>query len=546
MREAARKSASQSRGCVRAVVFVFCFGSAAALLFALVWQGARLNSAATTATRDSIRSSAQNKFTSSVSRRLGRPAAPPPPDPRHPISGDLTNPFPGETVPLTVAVVELTGHPPLLARSDLNPGGPDFETKGAPVSTSFLIADPPKDGGDDRVYAYVVRSEDTNRDILLALLTSPGRVRGKRDATDGPPAGPLTVLPAEGAVSCKASPVTWRYWCRAALARSVSGLFPPFSLPLHPPADGVHTRAPPPDFKSTRLWSIDAGSTAAGYYGLLSASLGVPAIVVEPQPQCEMWARTAAAASGLSNAVASLLTVPAGIPGGFQSIPTRTGCQGTSTIEAGPGADALAQQYAAYPRALLNATRVPLQTLDAVVDELEAAAGHPPRSVLFLVVKIDATGWEDVVVLSGMAGLLKQRRVGTVVVEINKQHLARRLRLGGGDAFARNPLSGDISTHGTVGFVPARSRAQAAISPADNAVIAAHIAAFARSMFAHGFQLLTADRGWFSAQDPFDAATDAAKPASVDEWADKLMLRGEVDLFFVLPDSIPLGVAGGK
>ena len=479
------------------------------------------------------------------------------------IGGEPALPVPGEALPPLVAeVVKLTGHPPLLSRADLLPGGPDFETKGALATTYFRIADPPPGGGDDSVYRYALRSEDTLRDVVLALLTSPGRVRAQRDKTDSPP-GAVSLLPAD-APSCKASPVTWRYWCRSSLLRARPELAGPLSrrgLPVGASGtdgstggvtDGVHDPTSIPTLPSTRLWAMDVGSTTSGYYGLLAASMGVPALLIDPQPQCGLWTRAAAAASGLSGGIATVLAVPVapGSGGGdaFSSVPARSGCQGTSTIDKPPGSDLLAAQYGALA---VNTVRVPFLSVDAIVAAEEAAAGHPPGSTSFLFVKVDAAGWEDGV-LGGMEGLLASHRVAALVVEVNKQHLVRRLRAGtsagGGELLmAGSPADVDTPTQGTAGYAPPATRAgQTPITPAENLVLAAHLARLARSMFSHGFQLLTADRGWFSAQDPFDASSDAARPGDVDAWAAKLMAHGEVDLFFYLPDSTRVGGGGGE
>ncbi len=144
-----------------------------------------------------------------------------------------------------------------------------------------------------------------------------------------------------------------------------------------------------------------------------------------------------------------------------------------------------------------------------------------------------------------MEGLLKDRRVLNMVIEINKHRLAMRL-----------------------GLSSAENRAPPfTITAADNAACAQHIVAMCKRLFGHGFQMLTyvhfrlvvgcdrattfmlfcsGDRGWWAAQvrvserciipasgspplqDPYDSTTS---DATLSEWANKMMAT-EVDLFF--------------
>ncbi len=64
-----------------------------------------------------------------------------------------------------------------------------------------------------------------------------------------------------------------------------------------------------------------------------------------------------------------------------------------------------------------------------------------------------------------------------------------------------------------------------------------------RALLTLGYEMLTADRGWWAAQDPFDAA-NADGPATpgrptLREWAGKVM-RNELDVWFYLPADDPV------
>jgi hypothetical protein len=99
--------------------------------------------------------------------------------------------LPWERLPLVHYTLRLTGHPPLVSRGDLTPSGsPDMENFGlAPAlgaPPAFFMVDP-WEGSEaaaaaaaplsDSPLRYVVQSEDSIRDIVMAMLASPGKVR---------------------------------------------------------------------------------------------------------------------------------------------------------------------------------------------------------------------------------------------------------------------------------------------------------------------------------------------------------------------------------
>ena len=75
------------------------------------------------------------------------------------------------------------------------------------------------------------------------------------------------------------------------------------------------------------------------------------------------------------------------------------------------------------------------------------------------------------------------------------------------------------------------------ISDEENAQLSAELAELVRTrLVARGFEVLVADRGWWSAQAPFTAADQPAVDGmTIDEWAERLNRRSEVDIWAYLP-----------
>jgi hypothetical protein len=83
------------------------------------------------------------------------------------------------------------------------------------------------------------------------------------------------------------------------------------------------------------------------------------------------------------------------------------------------------------------------------------------------------------------------------------------------------------------------------ISDAEDAELSTEIARLVRSLLARGFEVLCADRGWWSAQAPFTPdGGPASDGATVEGWAAKINRRSEVDVWGYLPatkaGSLPL------
>ena len=214
-------------------------------------------------------------------------------------------PLPGERVPLVYEVATITGRPPLLCRADMGDASDDAVWGEGCPHPSFFVADPPKDAG--APYAYIREAEDVMRDVFVAVLTSPGRAlngrgRAATDATE--PDSRLNYF------ACKPSPVTRPYFCAGPLLDEEKG--------------GRYERS--------GLWVVDVGANV-GYFPLLAASLGFPALSIDEQPHCAALVETAAQASGLTGLVRSRTLRLAATPGGVLRVPPR-GCVGSSTLPA--------------------------------------------------------------------------------------------------------------------------------------------------------------------------------------------------------------------
>ena len=501
-------------------------------------------------------------------------------------------PLPFERIPLVRYTLRLTGHPPLVSRSDVTEdGNPDFERFGVPADIpvpSFFMADP-HDGAPageplpehmahtESPLRYVVRSEDAVRDIVLGMLASPGRVRGEGGK------GPRT---------CKASPVTRPYACLAQLRDVRPGLF-----------EGGGGGAPLPAEKGGPL-VIDLGFTSGGFYGLLAASQGVSAMVVDSQPQCAMWAGLGAAASGSAH----LLRVHAAVPvspeaaDGAASVRAhlRTGCLSTSTTDEHPAAvDTFAFYGAPAPevsqdgREEAEAARsqvgtegmpltggrdtmeLPLASLDDLLCATYPAAcadgggGAPPA---LLLVKIDARG-RELDVLAGMARVLASPalRPLNILVEVNKQHTAAVMGLSSARAAAKAAgVKFPPGVPGAEGLVAGFGLPAFDLNDAENEAVAERYVALVQLLLDEGYEVLVSDRGawrgraaarpilllalsaqsaqrspappppppflpagWWAAQDPWrDFNVDPSRPLSdgttLTSWSEKLTQRNEV------------------
>ncbi len=436
----------------------------------------------------------------------------------------------------------------------------------APVPAFFAV-DPHEGGGGgggapaDSPLRYVVRAEDAIRDLVYAVLASPGAVRGGGAAR-----------------TCRASTVTRPFPCMASLRHAQPWRFSG--------RDGGG--APLPAARGGPLL-VDMGFTSAGYYATLATSLGVSALAVDTQPQCSMWARLAARANGADVAAYAAVALPpaavargaaaaaAAAAGASVRAPLRTGCLTTSTLEGHAARADVARWYSAsapqpaddasHGEAAAVAARsrvgteggapgsaaaatdadavaIPLAAGDDILcavypgfcgGDASADAGPTPAIILL---KIDARGYETAAV-DGLARTLASPATAplNVVIELNKQHTAVALGLPSAVA-AGAPAPAPATDDALVAGVELPSFA---LSAEDNAAVADRYIALVQRMLRLGYEGLSSDRGWFAAQDPFsgkqagDEAAQLHDGTSLRSWAEKAAVRGEIDLWFYRP-----------
>ncbi len=455
-------------------------------------------------------------------------AAPPPP----PLLAALEAaaralaPLRGERIPLMHYTLAMTGHPPIVVRSDVSANGqPDFENFGLPreiAAPHFFAVDafegaaPPPAATTDSAFRAVVHAEDTIRDVFVAALLSPGRVR------DG-----------AAAPSCKTSPVTLPFACLASLRARAPRAFARDGAPLPAAAGGPLV--------------LDIGHTAGGYYGLLAAAAGVSSLLVDTQPHCTLWSRLAARASDAAALVTAFAAIPvppaaagrAAGGGGAAAVAAarvRTGCIGTlTTMPHARAADVDAYYGGAPPerpaaeadgRAAAELARkfqqteaapalgdagggarvdVPVAGVDDILCAVYGGAlcgdgGGEAAAPLILVAKIDARG-REAAVLDGMARVLASPalRPRNLLIEVNKNHMAAVLGLPSARAAARagGAVPGDTSDDA---LVRGYDTDEIVISDADNAVLADALVAIMTRLMKAGYEVLVSDRGWWAAQ----------------------------------------------
>lgn len=538
----------------------------------------------------------------------------------------------GERIQLVQHTMSLTGHPPLVSRSDVSTDGqPDFANFGLPLqipAPHFFVVDPDADPhpGDeqqqiqlakalglrstasssallpsglrytDNPFRYVIRSEDAIRDVVAAILLSPGKQR------DG-----------KAEITCKTSPVTAPYACLASLRQSHPALFEGGTGKPVPAAEGG-------------LLVLDIGHTSAGYYSLLaSAGASVSSISIDTQPQCSMWASIGAGASGLSSLAQSIAAVPVPpaqarlVDASADSVAarTRTGCLGTSTTESHPRHKDVERYYSSGPRlpngkaagdedhrkqaengrglfgiegpppgyglgidqsssssaasttatdstkqddqrptaadASSPTTDIPVSSVDdllcAVASDAFCASSSSTHSSAptVLIAKIDARG-REAAVLAGMQNMLGSSSLKPkhLLIELNKQHAAawmglpsaRKAAIAAGHATSE--ADADAWLHSEAALVAGYDLLPFDLSAEDNAAVSASYVSLMKQLLSLGYEVLTADRGWWAAQDPFrPGPAYRDKPLSdgttIESWADALNRRGEVDIWAYLP-----------
>ena len=482
--------------------------------------------------------------------------------------------LPWERLPLVHYTLRLTGHPPLVSRGDLTrDGNPDMENFGlAPAlpAPAFFMVDPWE--GDaaaaaaaaplsDNPLRYIVQSEDSIRDIVVSMLASPGKVRASHP----------------GQRTCRASPVTVPFGCMASLRHQRPELFGKGGQPL-PASEGGPL-------------VVDVGFTSAGYYALLAASLGVSSLAVDTQPQCALWARVAAQASGVQGrmsvhaampweaaAAAAAAAAASGSKGGG-GVPTltaavRTGCIGTSTTEdhasqarvgafygteaarrtdpADDGGRAVAEAARKFRHTEQDAeglgdvggggdVALPVAALDDILCATypalcaDAPAAAAARAPTLLLLKIDSRGWEAQALLSLQYTLTSPNAPLNIVLELNKQHTALALRLPSALEAARGAGITVPSAPSAEELVRGLGLPAFQLTEADNQAVADEYVGIVQQFLELGYEVLVADRGWWAAQDPWrEVNLDKYKPLaeglSLEDWAKKFNSRGEVDI----------------
>jgi len=449
---------------------------------------------------------------------------------------------------LVLEQVKLTGSPPLVSRTDIAMDPmfvPDFTNNG--ISPLLLPPTPPTffaasfDSLQTRKspLGYARLTEDAVRDVVLAIISSPGRPWSneaeeamkefKHKAPSRNEAD--TSLPH---LFCRAGPVTAPYWCLSSLLSSRPQLLP-------------RSRS-----SSSKVYIIDAGATMAGYFGLLSAAsaagaAGVHTFVIDPQPQCIEWASASAAASGFSKSrFTAINAILAGDKDNIddmkrgKNIPVRvpavTNCRG-STTQGG----------------FIDASIIPLNASKGLVSvpRLTLSQILKNEDAIILLLKLDAMGREEEV-LGGLGAYLDAEKVLNVILEFNKQRSATYLKLPSAIKAEEKLLTSSSTSLYTndvkefekeavdAGALPSQVAGEAhglILSDEDNEVISKLYARLISSVFLdRGFECLTADRGWWSAQSPFRRGEETTQDGeTLEKWANKLSRGSEVDVWCWLP-----------
>jgi len=409
------------------------------------------------------------------------------------------SPLPHERIPLVFHTAQLTGHPPLVSRSDTTPNGdPDMDNFGAPaefgIPPSFFMVNPwegvanpwerlEKAGEppnwltraksiNDNPFRYVVRSEDSIRDITMAMLSSPGKKRESLTAVAK--SIPYLQNPEDlrKVPTCRASSVTIPFACMAYLRETLPRLFLPDGTPLPASLGGPLV--------------LDIGFTSSGYFALLAASQGVSSMAIDTQPHCSLWSQLAAKASvhSVGNRTTFYSALPFVPSTGYEGRASlkarvRTGCVGTWTndehvkyedvkayyddtkkvihghvSESGEEVEDGGRSFAEQSRAFLQTEgakrglgslggseeiQIPIASID---DILHATFDASPT---ILLLKMDTRGHE-VEAMMGLERTLLKNPPLNFVLELNKRRTAIAMRLPSAVAAAasQNVKLGDV------------------------------------------------------------------------------------------------------
>jgi hypothetical protein len=221
--------------------------------------------------------------------------------------------------------------------------------------------------------------------------------------------------------------------------------------------------------------------------------------------------------------------------GNFVRVPTVTNCRGSTTQ--GGFIDNIGPLNASS-----GFVSVPRQSLSDILKKEEDAT--------ILLLKLDAIGREKEV-LDGLGPFLEAKKVLNVILELNKQRSASFLKLPSAIkaeekliAMSTSLYTRDLKEYEQeavdAGALPSQAAGEAhglLLSDEDNTIISNLYAELISKVFLdRGFECLTADRGWWSAQSPFRQGEEATQDGeTLEKWAKKMSRGSEVDVWCWLP-----------
>ena len=446
---------------------------------------------------------------------------------------------------LVLEKVKLTGAPPLVSRTDIamDPNFvPDFSNSGLsnlllrPSIPIFFMASFDSIQSKKGPLAYARLTEDAVRDVIIAIISSPGRpwtkeaeeamkefkhkaprreIRNKEQDQDKQ----------QQQLMCRAGPVTSPYYCLASLQTSRPTLFSKLK-----------------SSQSSKIYIIDAGNTLAGYFGLLAAAsaageAGIQTLVIDSQPQCIEWAKASAAASGFSESRfkainAHLIVETESFTRKKVRVPIVTNCRGSTT-------------QGGFIENLVNLNNS--ESINVPQMSLSEILGIDTTSSIILLLKLDVMGREKIV-LDGLGQLLDEKRVLNVIFELNKQRAAVWLKLASAIKVDNELLSSTSLYKESIEFekeaietgaLPSQAIGEAnglILSDFENDLIAKLYADLISIVFLkRGYECLTADRGWWSAQSPFRPNEETTQDGeTLEKWSKKMNRVSEVDVWCYL------------
>jgi hypothetical protein len=446
--------------------------------------------------------------------------------------------------------VKISGNPPLSCRADFVSPHVKYGSKddrNCPITPSF-----PFFSNDESSLNDLVTTEDAIIDLVLAILTSPGQ-EGTVQVSDEDqnPGGSYT----KKTTFCKMSPVTEPYWCASSLLNTEVGR----------------------DYNEhSLLYVADIGYTSHGYFGALSSSLGFKTLVVDTQPACSYQTYLASLFDD-TNRFNDLLDIRTAMlhfgsneefikfdgyseNGKISTDYLLNSCYSSSTQpkyapEVPISYDAISGFQRKRNKLVKKDILIPVTSFDKIAKEIPQLVANkvlqqeniiPKASKiastirkinypLFLLIKTDFYGFiQDNV--NGLSELLHSHKVLNLIMEVNKQHLGRIL------GFPSSSYTTTDLTENPDGLLTGKPRKVYKVQRDDNEAISMMMMPIVLQILQQGYHMLTSDRGWFSAQDPYtfeNHNTITAGRPVLREWLMK-MIDSEVDLWFYLPTKMAL------